>query len=125
MKCLVKVFGGNDRGGEYKSYGEIEFTESGFLLLYELNGDKCSLSYDGKKVKQKRQGAFSAEMLFAEGKETVCKFHDGGYEGVLPVYTDKIALKKSGFNIKLSLDYLCGGERSKLDLTAEVMQEKK
>ncbi|MBD5632202.1 MAG: DUF1934 domain-containing protein [Clostridia bacterium] len=125
MKCLIKIFGGNDRGGEYKSDGEIEFTLNGFWLLYELNGDKCELSFDGQTVTQKRKGAFSAEMLFAEGKETVCKFYDGGYTGELPVYTNKIALTKSGLNIKLSLDYLCGGERSKLDLSAEVIQEKK
>lgn len=125
MKCLVKVFGGNDRGGEYKSDGGIEFTDSGFRLLYELNGDKCELNFDGKTVKQTRQGAFSAEMIFAEGRQTDCKFRDGGYEGVLPVYTKKIALKKSGLNIKLLLDYECGGERAKLDLSAEIIQEKK
>lgn len=123
MKCTVKVFAGKDRGGEFTSLGELNFTNKGFEIFYKLDGDDCSLLSFGGTVVQKRCGAFNTEITFIAGEKTYCIFGEKDLRGTLQVYTYKMQINANECGARIFIDYDCGGERVNLTLAAEKIQE--
>lgn len=85
MECSVKITTSVD-GGEsfYSSRGEIERTAdgSGFVVLYEFDGDECRLEIRDDAVSQRRRGSLNMDVAFADGEEVVMTISDddGGAE---------------------------------------------
>ena len=85
MECSVKITTSVD-GGEsfYSSRGEIERTAdgSGFVVLYEFDGDECHLEIRDDAVSQRRRGSLNMDVAFADGEEVVMTIsdEDGGAE---------------------------------------------
>ncbi len=123
MKCIVKVFAGEDRGGEFTSLGKLYFTNKGFEIFYRLDGDDCSLLSFGDTVVQKRRGAFNTEITFIAGKKTFCIFGEKDLQGTLQVYTYKVQIDSDESGAHILIDYDCGGERVNLTVAAEKIQE--
>ena len=85
MKCLVTL--DNGKSEAFTSKGELNLGAGGFGLFYELDGDKCFLSYANGVLTQERRGGVSMKMVFAQGRETECFLGEGGLSGKFTVYT--------------------------------------
>lgn len=124
MRCRVTVFGVVQEA-KYISDGELEFTDGGFELKYFVDGDNCTLCYDGKTLCQSRRGEVSLDLTFEEGRETNCTLGEGGLCGEFTIFTKDISVEKTDGKLNIKLKYDCGGETNNFYLTAENFQEKK
>lgn len=118
MNCKVIVSSGSGRGGAFSSQGKLQIEENGFCLNYKIEGDSCSLSYDGKTLMQKRSGNVCIEMSFVKGEQTECLIGEGGLSGSMPVFTNSLSVVSGKGGVKVKINYDCGGERVDLILTA-------
>lgn len=120
-KVLINIEGKT----EEKSFGKLITDGKNFKLFYTLDGDECILQNEDGSLHQSRKGVFNTEILFNEGKKTVCRIEDGGLCGEIPVYTDKIFREFNGADLKIKLYYSMGGEDCELKITACAVREKK
>ncbi|MDE6666780.1 MAG: DUF1934 domain-containing protein [Clostridia bacterium] len=118
MKCKVILNNGKP-DGYFTAKGELNFGELGFGLFYDLDGDKCFLSYKNGELVQERRGSVPMLMRFKAGQETSCILGMGVSSGSFPVFTNKIEIKNDEKSVEIKLNYTCGGENINLQITAK------
>ena len=117
MKCEVILNNGKP-DGYFATKGELHFNELGFGLSYDLDGDKCFLTYKNGSIVQKRSGSVPMLLSFKVGQETSCVLGMGAASGSFPVFTNKIEVKNDDKSVEIKLNYTCGGENINLEITA-------
>ena len=71
MKVKINIHTAADCGEQnFRTCGELEFSEFGFSVSYRLDGDDCILEFNGVRAVQRRSGRLTFIMEFAEGEET-------------------------------------------------------
>ena len=117
MKVKINIHTAADCGEQnFRTHGELEFSEFGFSVSYRLDGDDCILEFDGVRAVQRRSGRLTFIMEFGEGEETECVLSEGGAKFVFPVFTETLGASISEEGCTLSLDYLQGEERERTEL---------
>lgn len=117
MKCRV-IFDNKNADGGFSSCGRLTFTDGGFSLAYPLDGDACTLAYDGATLTQRRTGGAPLSLAFRAGEETVCRLETGGLSGELPIFTERADVEIFPDGVKIYLFYSLGGEKTALEITA-------
>ncbi|MDE7082204.1 MAG: DUF1934 domain-containing protein [Clostridia bacterium] len=118
MKCKVILNNGKP-DGVFTANGELNIGVDGFGLFYDLDGDKCLLSYAKGELVQERRGSVPMLMRFKMGQETSCTLGMGAASGSFPVFTNKIKIKNDEKSVCVKLNYTCGGENVTLEITAK------
>lgn len=118
MKCKITLDNGKP-DGRFNARGELNFGWDGFSIIYELDGDKCLLTYAKGIIVQERRGSVPMVMRFKMGEQTVCTLGLGGREGSFPVYTNKIEIKNDDKSVEVTLNYTCASENVTLSITAK------
>ncbi len=118
MNCTVTIDNGKT-DGRFVSKGKLGFGAEGFTVFYQLDGDKCMLTYSGGRVVQERRGRVPMVMRFTQGKQTECTLGDGTNTGSFPVFTDKIEIKNDDKSVSVKLFYTLAGEFVTLSITAK------
>ncbi len=106
-------------GGEehnFRTFGELEFLNGGFIVNYRLDGDDCVLEYADMRAVQRRSGRLTFIMQFCEGEETECVLSEGGSKFVFPVFTSVMGVSMTEEGCTLTLKYLQGEEREDTEL---------
>lgn len=117
MKCTVTL--DNGKSETITSKGELNLGAAGFGLFYEIDGDKCFLSYSNGTLTQERRGGVCMKMTFLQGKETDCYLGEGGLSGKFTVFTESVKIKNDGKSVEVALGYICAGEKITLHITAK------
>ncbi|MDE6667322.1 MAG: DUF1934 domain-containing protein, partial [Clostridia bacterium] len=112
------ILNNGKQDGYFTAKGELNFGEAGFELFYDLDGDKCTLSYKNGEIVQERRGSVPILMRFKEGQETACILQMGASSGSFSVFTNKIQIKNDEKSVEIKLNYTCGGENTDLEITA-------
>lgn len=122
MKCKIYIKGAKE-GGEILTYGDLIPSPVGFTVNYAIDGDECSVKYDGKLISQTRRGALDIDITFKKGKTTVCRLYSGELSGETPVFTNELDAAVTKDGARLYVDYLFCGEAVKLIFSAEYTKE--
>lgn len=117
MKCKVTI--NNGKAGVFTSAGELNLGVKGFGLFYEIDGDRCVLTYANGVITQERFGSVRMKMVFAQGKETECTLGEGGFSGSFKVFTNKIYIDNDDKSVSVTLTYVCAGESVTLQIAAD------
>ncbi|MDE6505297.1 MAG: DUF1934 domain-containing protein [Clostridia bacterium] len=116
MKCKISL--DNGKNGVFTARGDLNFGAEGFALFYELDGDKCLLTYKNGTIVQERRGNVTMKMVFSQGKQTECTLGEGGLSGSFPVFTNKIQIENDPKSVDIKLYYNCAGESVALHVFA-------
>lgn len=102
--------------------GEVVVSDGVTVINYTLDGDKCTLTSNGAKVIQKREGLQCVHIEFEEGKKTICTFGDGAMSGSFEVLTKKIKFVSGKGGLRLELEYLSGSDKEPVSLTLTALK---
>ena len=117
MNVKIEIF---SKCGEeenfYPSQGTLTLGRGGFCAEYQLSGDGCTLSWDGKTLTQRRQGEICLDMRFVEGQETDCSLSEGGGTFPFTVRTTVLGASFGEEGCTVTLEYFRAGEESPAEL---------
>lgn len=102
--------------------GEVIVSDGAAVINYTLDGDKCTLTADGAKVIQNREGLQRVHIEFEEGKKTICTFGDGAMSGSFEILTKKIKFVSGKGGLRLDLEYLSGKDMEPVSLTLTALK---
>lgn len=112
MKVKINIISlANGEEHAYRTHGELDFTDGGFIASYRLDGDDCVLEAEGNKIVQRRSGRFTFVMQFIGGQNTECVLSEGGSKFIFPVYTEVSGVSVTEDGCTVSLLYYQGEER--------------
>lgn len=118
----------NSHGANWKdsksSEGEFSLTDSGCMLNYSLDGDKCVLTVNGETVTQERRGEQNVSISFERGKTTQCTIGNGGLSGGYEIFTRNIEIFYGKGGFKISLEYESGSEKEIINLSLTAVYKK-
>lgn len=98
--------------------GTLTESANGFEIDYNLDGDGCKITYDGKTLKQTRSGATPVEISFAKYGHTECVLKCAGGEGEIPVYTYILNVAEAPAYKRIEIVYGLGDMNIRLEITA-------
>ena len=117
MNVKIEIF--SRGGGEESSFsarGTLRVHRGGFSADYELSGDSCTLSWDGKTLTQRRRGNLCIDMRFCEGCETECSLSEGGATFPFTVRTRVLGISYGEEGCTVTMEYFRFGDESPTEL---------
>ena len=118
MKCKV-VIQSEDKTQNLSCIGELIFSEKGFSLSYDFEGDSCLLTYDGDILRHEKRGEIPVHMEFIKSKTALCTVGEGEYRFEMPVFTNCLNVNVGIKDVNIEVDYDLAGENKKMQILAE------